>query len=88
MFKCKHTSILVDKVNTRGECGERGKDEADDGGGASSCGGLPSSWVQWAPGSSTVDTSPHQPSRDRSVHNLENFGWLRFLVVIVEKVGL
>ena len=48
----------------------------------------PSSWVQWAPGSSTVDTSADQPSRDRSVNNLEKIGWLRFSVVIIEKVGL
>ena len=33
--------VLVDKVYTRGDCEERGEDEADDGGGASSCGGLP-----------------------------------------------
>ena len=41
VFKCKHTSILVDRVCTRGDFGEREEDEADDGGGASSCGGLP-----------------------------------------------
>ena len=48
----------------------------------------PSSWVQWAPGSSTVDTSPDQPSRDRSVHNLEKIGWLKFSIFMIEKVGL
>ena len=48
----------------------------------------PSSWVQWAPGSSTVDTSSDQPSRDHFVHNLEKFGWLRFSVFMIEKAGL
>ena len=62
VFKCKHTSILVDRVCTRGDCGESWEDEADDGGGASSCGGLPphgSSGLQAPRRSIQVPTNHH-----------------------------